>query len=149
MTKFKTNQILINKTSHIILPITKLFTVWKILILKVACDSIIVNYKGKKIYEICLSFSLKSLFFHLFLIYRKNWVFFDVQEPTILNFFTAASAFFTAGNAYWKERISTVDLLVLTSSDQLLFILKQYYSFFFTKQPILKRRSTVLSLPFP
>jgi hypothetical protein len=43
-------------------------------------------------------------------------------------------------------RISTVDLLVLTSLDQVLFILKLYFSFF-TKQPILMRRSTVRILP--
>jgi hypothetical protein len=45
-----------------------------------------------------------------------------------------------------RGRVSTVDLLVLTSSDQLLLILKMYFSFF-TKQPILIRRSTVLNLP--
>ncbi len=44
-----------------------------------------------------------------------------------------------------KGRINTVDLLVLTSLDQLLFLLKLYFSIF--KQPILMRRSTVLSLP--
>ncbi len=49
-----------------------------------------------------------------------------------------------AGKPYW--RISTIDLLVLTSLDQLLFILKLYISIF-TKQPILMRRSIVLSLP--
>jgi len=38
------------------------------------------------------------------------------------------------------------DLLVLTSLYQLLFKLKLYFSFF-TKQPTLMRRSTVLILP--
>ncbi len=51
-----------------------------------------------------------------------------------------------AGKPYWRGRISTVDLLVLTSLDQLLFILKLYFSFN-TKQPILMRRSIVLSHP--
>ncbi len=32
-----------------------------------------------------------------------------------------------SGNPYWRGRISTIDLLVLTSSDQLLFILKLYF----------------------
>ncbi len=45
-----------------------------------------------------------------------------------------------------KGRLSTVDLLVLTTLDQLLFILKKLFKFF-TKQAILMRRSTVLSLP--
>jgi hypothetical protein len=39
-----------------------------------------------------------------------------------------------------------VDLLVLTSLDQLIFILKILFTFD-TKQAILIRRSTVLSLP--
>jgi hypothetical protein len=39
-----------------------------------------------------------------------------------------------------------VDLLVLTSSDRLLFLLKLYY-FFFTKQPTLLRKSIVPSHP--
>ncbi len=48
---------------------------------------------------------------------------------------------------YWKGRISTtVDLLVLTSLDKLLFMLKILF-IFATKQAILIRRSTILSLP--
>ncbi len=49
------------------------------------------------------------------------------------------------GKLYRRGRISSVDLLVLTSLDQLLFILKLCISIF-TKQPILMRRSTVLSI---
>ncbi len=45
------------------------------------------------------------------------------------------------------DRISTVDLLALTSSNQLFFIMKQYFSSF-TKQPLLMWTSIVLSLPF-
>ncbi len=45
-----------------------------------------------------------------------------------------------------EGRFSTVDLLVLTRSDQLLFIVKLYF-FFITKQPVLLWRLTVLSLP--
>jgi hypothetical protein len=45
-----------------------------------------------------------------------------------------------------KGRLSAVELLVLTSLDQLLFILKILFTFF-TKQATLMRRSTVLSLP--
>ncbi len=43
------------------------------------------------------------------------------------------------------ERISTVDLLVLTTLDQMLLKLKNIV-FSFTKQAILMRRSIVLSL---
>jgi hypothetical protein len=52
------------------------------------------------------------------------------------------------GNPYGVERlrISTVDLLVLTYSDQLLFILKMLLAIV-TKQASLIRRSTVLSHP--
>ncbi len=52
-----------------------------------------------------------------------------------------------AGNSDRRERFSTVDLLVLTSSDQLLAHWKHFYSF--TEQAILTRRSTVLSIPSP
>ncbi len=45
-----------------------------------------------------------------------------------------------------RRRLSTVDLLVLTSLDQLLFILKILLTFF-TKQATFMRRSTVLRLP--
>ncbi len=41
--------------------------------------------------------------------------------------------------------MSTVDLLVLTSLDKLLFILKILFAFF-TKQATFMRRSTVLSI---
>ncbi len=65
----------------------------------------------------------------------------------LYHFGIVSSAMYTIVQGILTEggRISTVDLLVLTSSDQLLFVLKLY---FFTKQPILMRRSTVLSL-FP
>ncbi len=35
--------------------------------------------------------------------------------------------------SYWRGRISTIDLLVRTGSDQLLFILKKYFSFILNK----------------
>jgi hypothetical protein len=44
------------------------------------------------------------------------------------------------------ERLSTVDLIVLTSLGQLLLKMQALFSFF-TKQATLTRRSTVLSLP--
>ncbi len=50
-----------------------------------------------------------------------------------------------AGNPYWRGRLSTVDLLVLTSLDRVLFILKILFNFL-KKQATLTRRSTVLSL---
>ncbi len=46
----------------------------------------------------------------------------------------------------WTGRLSTVDLLVLTSLDKLLFQLKILLTFF-TKQATSMRRSVVLSLP--
>jgi hypothetical protein len=49
--------------------------------------------------------------------------------------------------SYWGGRLSTFDLLVLTSLDQLIFKLKILFFLFFTKQATLMRRSTVLSLP--
>jgi len=50
------------------------------------------------------------------------------------------------GNTYRKGRISTTDLLVLTSSDQLILVLNIPFSFF-TTQAVLMRRQTVLSCP--
>jgi len=50
-----------------------------------------------------------------------------------------------SGKSYWGGRLSTVDLLVLSSLDQLSFILKILFSSF-TKQATLMRRSKVLSL---
>ncbi len=47
---------------------------------------------------------------------------------------------------YWKGRFSAVGLLVLTSFDQLHFVLKILFTVF-TKQTTLMGRSTVLSLP--
>ncbi len=50
------------------------------------------------------------------------------------------------GNPYWRERISTIHLLVLTSSNQRLFTENIISSL--TKQTILMRRSNVPCLPF-
>jgi hypothetical protein len=50
------------------------------------------------------------------------------------------------GNPYWRGRLSTVDLLGLTSQDQLL-LMQQTLHTFLTKQAILKRKATLLSLP--
>ncbi len=51
-----------------------------------------------------------------------------------------------AGKSYPGGRLSTVDLLKLTSLDQLIFKLKILFSFF-KKQPTSIRRSIVLILP--
>jgi hypothetical protein len=51
-----------------------------------------------------------------------------------------------SGNPYWRGRLNTVDLLVLTSLDQLLLKLKILFTLL-TKWAILTRRSTVLSIP--
>jgi hypothetical protein len=50
------------------------------------------------------------------------------------------------GKPSWRERLCTVNLLVLTNLDHLLFILKTLFTFF-REQASLMRRSTVLSLP--
>ncbi len=50
-------------------------------------------------------------------------------------------------NPYGRGRLGTVDLLVQTSIDPLLLILKILFTFF-TKQATLMRRSIVLSVPF-
>ncbi len=50
------------------------------------------------------------------------------------------------GNPYWRGRISTVDLLVQTTLDHSLFILNIWFTCV-TKEAVLIRRSTVLSLP--
>jgi hypothetical protein len=47
-------------------------------------------------------------------------------------------------NPYWRGSLSTVDLLVLTSSDQLL--LNENIIYFYTKEVTSMRRWTVLSL---
>jgi hypothetical protein len=53
------------------------------------------------------------------------------------------------GKPSWRGRLSTVDLLLLTSLDQLLFIAKILLTFV-TKQATFLGRSTLLSLsPFP
>jgi hypothetical protein len=51
-----------------------------------------------------------------------------------------------AGKPYLRGRLSTLDLLVLTSSYQVNFMLRILFKFFI-KQATLLRRSTVLSLP--
>jgi hypothetical protein len=50
------------------------------------------------------------------------------------------------GNPYWRGRLSTVDLLALTSLDQLLFIMQTLCTFLQNKATLM-RRSTVPSLP--
>jgi hypothetical protein len=51
-----------------------------------------------------------------------------------------------AGDPYCRGRLSMVDLLVLTSLDQLIFVLKILFTLV-SKQATLMRRSAVLSLP--
>jgi len=50
------------------------------------------------------------------------------------------------GNPHRKERLSTIDLFVLTGSDQLIFVMKILFTFV-TKQAALLKRTTLLSLP--
>ncbi len=51
-----------------------------------------------------------------------------------------------SGKSYIRERLSTVDLLVLSSFEKLLFIFKILFIFFDKTRATLSRRSTVLSL---
>ncbi len=50
------------------------------------------------------------------------------------------------GKPYWRGRINTANLLILTSLDQLLFLMTILFTYV-TKQAALLRSSTVLSLP--
>ena len=50
-----------------------------------------------------------------------------------------------ARNPFWRGRLSTVDLLILTSIEQLFLLLQRLFTFL-RKQATLLRRSTVLSL---
>jgi hypothetical protein len=54
--------------------------------------------------------------------------------------------FISPGNPYWKGKLSTVDLLALTSLNQFILILKILLTFV-SKQATLMKRSTVLSHP--
>ncbi len=74
------------------------------------------------------------------------------QITAVKSFIVQALAFFQEQmntglrEVLLKGRLSTVNLLVPTSLDRLLFILKILFTFF-TKQPTSIRRSIVLSLP--
>ncbi len=50
-----------------------------------------------------------------------------------------------AGNPYWRGRLSTADLLVLTTLDLLIFMLKSWLTF--VAKQVIFMRSTVLNLP--
>jgi len=50
-------------------------------------------------------------------------------------------------NPYWSGRLCTFDLLVITSFDEVLFILKILFPLF-TKQATLTKRSTSLKVPW-
>jgi len=63
----------------------------------------------------------------------------------LLNIATPSAQTSLAGNPYWRGRLGTIDLLVLTSLHQLIFIMKILFTLN-TKRAILIRRSTVLSL---
>ncbi len=69
----------------------------------------------------------------------------EVNSRVILSPFCVPWKNAPTSRARMKGRISAVDLHVLTSSDQILLILKIYF-YFLRKHGILKRRSTVLSL---
>ncbi len=62
------------------------------------------------------------------------------------NFIIPQQPSLRTGKSYIGGRLSTIDLLVLTSLDQLGFILKILFSFL-TKQATLMRSLSVLSLP--
>ncbi len=59
---------------------------------------------------------------------------------------TSKPAKVLAGKSYWRGRLSTVDLLVLSSLDQLLFLWKYYLPFYKTSCP---NEEVNCSEPFP
>ncbi len=67
-----------------------------------------------------------------------------LKEKVMINFIVIF-LWNKSGKSCRMGGLTTVDLLLLTSLDQLLFILNIFT--FFTKQTTLMRRSTVLSLP--
>ncbi len=79
---------------------------------------------------------LLAMFFNL-CTFTQNWLFVTARSQ---------GQMFSTGNSIWKGRLSTVDLLVLTSLYQLIFILKKFITFV-AKQVALMRRSMVWSLP--
>jgi hypothetical protein len=74
---------------------------------------------------------------------QQNYCTYLGSLSCVSTLYVVASA--EAGNPYRRGRISAIHLLVLTSFDQLLLILKTLF-FFLTNQAILSMRSTVLSL---
>ncbi len=85
---------------------------------------------------------LRTSLNHLFLIFQKLFTFLQYQL-----YYWASSSYemiwkFSPGNPYWKGRLSTADLLLLSSLNQLLLLLKTFL--LFTKQANLMRRSIVL-----
>ncbi len=65
--------------------------------------------------------------------------------PHFINLLSAIAVLICSEKSYSRERLSTVDLLVLTSLNQLLFKSKIFFKFL-TKQAVVMKRSTVLTL---
>ena len=88
---------------------------------------------------------IRPLFESRVKVYYPGWA---IDPLTNLNLGSMSWKFLCPqpGKSNWRGRLSTVDLLVLTSLDQLLLTLKVLFTFF-TKQPTIMRRSTVLKLP--
>ncbi len=77
----------------------------------------------------CLScqihnFSLHSIFL------KKSW-----KSLTKTLSRTKMTRWLNPRKSHWRERLSTVDLLVLTGLDQFCFLLKVLYAFLHNKQP--------------
>ncbi len=68
------------------------------------------------------------------------------QSANVCHLFFSILEIPCTGNPHWMGRLRTVDILLLTSLDRLIFKFK-ISSTFVIKQAISMRRSTVLSLP--
>jgi hypothetical protein len=94
--------------------------------------------------QYCTGAFVNFCYFHPSLIFASK-----AGEPTLWVDSSVQLAkqkmFLQPGKTNWKGRLSTVDLLVITSLDKLHLILKTLFTFL-QKRATLMRRSTVLSL---
>ncbi len=105
------------------------------------------NYEPKGLYYNCVLFFLDDPCPS-----RKCWCHPNAQDVAWkkcsirIGFYENMWSYLQPGKSYWRGRLSTIDLLVLSGLDQLLFMLKILFTFF-PKLLTLMWRSTVLILP--
>jgi hypothetical protein len=103
------------------------------------------SQEAKEIYFFEICWTEKIFFFCFFPPDSSSGSIQTRQLRIVSRLFYHAAGSLWSGKSYWRGRLGTVDLLVLTRLDEL-FILKILFTVF-TKQPTLMRRSTLLSLP--